>query len=219
VDYEASIIVAKPPEDPDEQNGMVTKSSCKTTPAVQSKQHLAANVKIGMRIPSVKVISQADARPWHFQELLRSNGTWRVVLFAGDIAIPERRREMFSLSECLAGSKSFLCRFTPPKAKYDSVIEVLTVHAGSRTDYTIFDFPEVLRPYDELDGWDYHKIFADNDSYHEGNGHLYENFGIDPRTGCVVVLRPDQYVSYVGPVDDYKSLDAFFASFMVEQIS
>jgi phenol 2-monooxygenase len=31
----------------------------------------------------------------------------------------------------------------------------------------------------------------------------------------VVVLRPDQYVSWLGDLEDVKELDAFFSGFMV----
>ncbi|KAF4982268.1 hypothetical protein FZEAL_2054 [Fusarium zealandicum] len=207
VDYERSSIVWKP-------------DSNSTTDEVNSAlgtQALASEVKIGMRIPSVKVLSQSDARPWHLQELLPSNGTWRVILFPGDIGLEQQQKRMDSLCDRMSDASSFLKRFTPPSARYDSTIEVLTVHASDRHDHDIFDFPQVLRPYDEVDGWDYDKIFADNPSYHEGHGRLYESFGISPDQGCVVVVRPDQYVSYVGELDDYESLDTFFSSFMIPQ--
>jgi hypothetical protein len=35
--------------------------------------------------------------------------------------------------------------------------------------------------------------------------------------GCAVVLRPDQYVSFVTEVDDYEGLGHFFSGFMTEQ--
>lgn len=54
-------------------------------------------------------------------------------------------------------------------------------------------------------------------SYHEGHGEAYKNYGVQPETGCAVILRPDQYVSWVGEFDDYESMDNFFAGFMVEQ--
>jgi phenol 2-monooxygenase len=65
-----------------------------------------------------------------------------------------------------------LQRYKPAGARYDSVNEVLTVHAASRHVVNIFDFPEVFRPYDEVDGWDYEKIFVDDLSYYEGLGKL-----------------------------------------------
>lgn len=213
MDYESSALVAKTAD--------VTKEAkpdpSKTDNTVNSNQSLASKVNVGMRIPSVKVLNQSDARPWHLHERLPSNGTWRLLLFVGDIKAESQKQKMLKLCEPLAGSKSFLNRFTPAGGRYDSVFEVLTVHAAPRTEVTIFDFPEVLRPYDKLEGWDYNKIFVDNESYHEGHGKIYETFGIDPQKGCAVVLRPDQYVSYVGELSDYESLDKFFSAFMIPQ--
>ena len=40
---------------------------------------------------------------------------------------------------------------------------------------------------------------------------------MDPAVGAAVILRPDQYVSWVGDFDDYESMDKFFAGFMIEQ--
>ncbi|KAG5804942.1 hypothetical protein H9Q74_010417 [Fusarium xylarioides] len=206
VDYGQSNIVAK-----------TTAGDSGLKDAAAKRQSLAPEVKIGMRMPSVKVLNQSDARPWHLQELLRSNGSWRLLVFPGDIDLDSQNKRMKSLCDKLSADTSFLKRFTPASARYDSVIEVITVHASKRQDREIFDFPEVLRPYHEVDGWDYNKIFVDDDSYHEGHGKLYKTFGIKPDEGCVVILRPDQYVSYVGEFDDYDSLDGFFSEFMIRQ--
>jgi phenol 2-monooxygenase len=74
----------------------------------------------------------------------------------------------------------------------------------------IFDFPEVFRQYDAVDGWDYWKIFVDDESYHEGHGQVYQNLQIDPE-GCAMIIRPDQHVSYVvGPMDSYENIDRSF---------
>ncbi len=168
-------------------------------------------------MPSFKVLNQSDARPSHFQELLRSNGTWRVVIFAGDLSNSRQMKRLVAIGRALGASDSFLCRYTPSGSRYDSIIQTLAVHYGRRQQPTIFDFPEVFRQYDEQDGWDYWKIFVDDQSYHEGHGQLYQNYGIDPQEGCTVVIHPDQYVSYVGPVDDYDAMDRFFSAFMIEQ--
>ena len=38
--------------------------------------------------------------------------------------------------------------------------------------------------------------------------------GIDRERGCMVVVRPDQYVAHVLPLDGYEQLAAFFDGFM-----
>jgi phenol 2-monooxygenase len=41
--------------------------------------------------------------------------------------------------------------------------------------------------------------------------------GIDRVAGCMVVVRPDQYVAQVLPLDGYKQLASFFDGFMLPQ--
>lgn len=183
-----------------------------------------------MRMPSFKVLNQADARPWHLQELLKSRGCWRILVFAGDIkaaSATAQKEKIDALGSKLGGADSFLKKYTPKDKRYDAVIEVLTIHASPRQSTTIFDFPIAFRPWDEREGWDYWKIFVDDVSYHEGHGRAYENYGIDKEKGCVVVVRPDGYVSTVLPLEvgdgngvgggTYSALEGFFRAFMVEQ--
>jgi phenol 2-monooxygenase len=205
------MIVAKEGEEVDEGDGKSI--SLESKHRVVSQQSLATGIELGKRIPSVKVLNQSDARPWHLQELLPSNGRWRVILFPGDISKPEQRKKLDAVGAAIDDKTSFLRRFTPAGSRYDTVFKIITVHNAKRETTTIFDFPEVLRPYDEIDGWDYNKIYVDVESYHEGHGKIYETFQISSE-GVAVIVRPDQYVSYVGPMEDADALTRFFANFM-----
>ena len=40
--------------------------------------------------------------------------------------------------------------------------------------------------------------------------------GIDRERGCMLVVRPDQYVAYVLPLDGFAPLAAFFDGFMLQ---
>ncbi|CEJ89837.1 Putative FAD binding domain protein [[Torrubiella] hemipterigena] len=212
VDYGASTIVAKAGESADQGDGTdVSVADAKNR--VVSDQNLSKSIAVGKRIPSVKILNQSDARPWHLQERLPSNGRWRVIVFPGDITDATQAAKLKAVGEALHGESSFLRQYTPEGGRYDDVFEVLAVHKAPRHSVTIFDFPEVFREYDETDGWDYNKIFVDDVSYHEGHGNIYEEFGIAP-TGCIVIARPDQYVSYIGSLDDPAAVTKFFSGFM-----
>jgi len=117
----------------------------------------------------------------------------------------------------LTSPSSFLSRFTPPGKPIDSVIEALLIHSGPRTSFDIFAFPEIFRPFSKRDGWDYMKIYVDDQSYHEGHGEAYKNYAVDPKEGCVVVLRPDQYVGFVGALEDVAEMGHYFSGFMMAQ--
>ncbi|KAK4898320.1 hypothetical protein LTR28_001625, partial [Elasticomyces elasticus] len=84
VNYGASVIVAKKGDAAEQGDGSDVAMKKKAL-QINSNQSLATNVKLGMRMPSFKVLNQSDARPSHFQELLKSNGRWRVIIFPGDI--------------------------------------------------------------------------------------------------------------------------------------
>jgi phenol 2-monooxygenase len=184
---------------------------------IVSKPHLATKIDIGKRMPSFKVLSHADARPWHLQELLKSNGRWRVIVFPGRLSEPSNMQRMQILGQQLEAPDSFIRRYTPPGQTIDSVIEVLTVHPGPRADVELLDIPNAFHPYHSDLGWDYWKVYVDDESYHEGHGQAYANYGIDPSRGASVIIRPDQYVSWIGEVTDYEEMSRFFSGFMIRQ--
>lgn len=180
------------------------------------KQKLATGLPVGMRFNSFKVLNQADARPWHFQERLKADGRFRVVLFAGDVLDPEQKKRVEAFCARLDAPEGFLRRVTPEGKKIDSVVEVLTIHSAKRTETELLrDFPDILHPLDEHTGWDYDKVFVDDESYHEGYGDAYKNYGVDHTRGCVVAVRPDQYVAWVGDLDDFDELEAYFEGCLV----
>lgn len=214
VDYGASLIVAKEGDALEQGDGTDVSQKQKSLRVV-GKQELASNIKIGMRMPSFKVLNQSDARPWHFQERLKSDGRWRVVVFAGDVSNATQMERVQALGSSLSSAKSFITRFTLPGKPLDSVIGAMLIHSAPRTSVDIFSFPEIFRPFDKRDGWDYMKIYVDDQSYHEGHGQAYQNYGIDPKEGCVVILRPDQYVGFVGSLEDVEEMDHYFSGFMI----
>ncbi len=59
---------------------------------------------------------------------------------------------------------------------------------------------------------DYEKMFCpDLKAGHD----IFAMRGIDRAKGCMVVVRPDQYVAHVLPLDAHAELAAFFDGFMV----
>jgi phenol 2-monooxygenase (NADPH) len=214
VDYGASLIVAKAGDLAQQGDGTNISALGEEKDRVVGKQHLSTNIKIGMRMPSFQILNQADARPSQFQELLKSNGRWRLVVFAGDLQDPRQWERITRFGATLADPSSFLSRYNKAGGTANSVIELLTLHSSPRTSIELLDLPDVFHPYSEREGWDYWKVFVDDQSYHEGHGHAYQKYGVDEKSGCVVVLRPDQYVSWIGEVEDLDEMERFFTGFM-----
>ena len=51
----------------------------------------------------------------------------------------------------------------------------------------------------------------------EGGKDIYSMRGIDRQAGCMVVVRPDQYVAQVLPLDVFRQLASYFNGFMLPQ--
>tara|TARA_B100000925_G_C21787309_1_gene378946 strand:- start:74 stop:439 length:366 start_codon:yes stop_codon:yes gene_type:complete len=115
---------------------------------------------------------------------------------------------MRKLADFLANDPgSPVLKHTPDGADIDSVIDLRAVfqvpHRGlERTDVHSFLTPTKGR----LGLKDYEKIFCVTD-----DNNIYEMRGIDKLDGCIVVVRPDQYVATVLPLTGQKELAAFFS--------
>jgi len=48
---------------------------------------------------------------------------------------------------------------------------------------------------------------------------IFDMRGIDRQQGCMVIVRPDQYVANVLPLTDSEALSAFFDGVLAEQTS
>ena len=72
--------------------------------------------------------------------------------------------------------------------------------------------PSLLRPKTgKLGLQDHEKVFCVD---HKGVGDIFDMRGINRDKGCMVVVRPDQYVSHVLPLDGYTELSAYFAAIL-----
>ncbi|OSS47497.1 hypothetical protein B5807_07372 [Epicoccum nigrum] len=204
VDYGTSMLVAKPGSSTDQGDG--TDVSSTHHEKVVGRQELATNIKLGMRFPSFKVLNQSDARPWEFQEKLRSDGRFRIIVFAGNVLNAQQQSRLKVFCQHLTSS-GFLAQHLHKN------IALLTCHAAKRTEVELLrDFPDVLHPFDSKLGWDYDSVYVDDVSYHEGFGDAYKNYGVNRESGCVVVTRPDQYVGYVDSLDEegYVGVEGYF---------
>ncbi|MCJ1358089.1 MAG: hypothetical protein MMC33_008087 [Icmadophila ericetorum] len=217
VDYGASMLVAKFGNSAEQGDGTEVDPKSNGIKKAVGKQELVGNIKLGMRFPSFQVINQSDACPWQFARFLRSDGRFRIILFAGNIAVQSQLERTEKLCDALASEDGFIQRFTPPGKKIDSVIEILTIHFGQRIEVELMQLPEILHPFDPSTGWDYEKVFVDDMSYHAGQGNAYENYGVDKGRGCVVIVRPDQYVGWIGELEDVADMDHYFSEIFLPQ--
>jgi phenol 2-monooxygenase len=179
-------------------------------------QDLAEGFAIGMRFHSAPVIRLADAKPIHLGHTVKADGRWRLFAFADaeDPAAPSSRLRM--LCEFLAEAPhSPVRRHTPTGADIDSVIDVRAIFQQGHRELEIEAMPALLLPRKGRYGLrDYEKMFCPDLKNHND---IFDLRGIARNSGCVVIVRPDQYVANVLPLDAHAELAAFFDRFMLEQ--
>lgn len=194
VDYGTSMLVAKPGSSTEQGDGTDVSSSL--SQKVIGRQELAQNVKLGMRFPNYRVLNQSDGRSWDFQQRLKSDGRFHLIVFAGNVLNKQQNARLSVFCQKLAASSLL----APHLYKN---INILTCHSSKWTEAELLrDFPDVLHPFSPKTGWDYDSVYADDAGYHEPFGEAYKNYGIDRESGCVVVTRPDQYVGYIDSLDE-----------------
>lgn len=126
-------------------------------------------------MPSALVLSHADSQPHELQRIFQSTGEWNLVIFGGNIVEEEQRQRVESVSAALSSPKSVVQRIKARRClkKHDSAIGSLSiylVHSALRTEVDIGNLPEIFRPPNADTGFDYDKVFVDNESYHVGGG-------------------------------------------------
>ena len=171
-------------------------------------QHLARGYTVGMRFHSAPVVRVADAKPVQLGHAARADGAWRLVAFADTST--QRFRALADF--LLTSAYSPLRRYTPVGADIDSVIDFRGVFQQAHRDIQLEALPAILMPRKGRFGLiDYEKAYAPD---LKKGADIFELRGIHRELGALVVVRPDQYVANVLPLDAHEALAAFFAGFM-----
>ncbi|KAL6229818.1 hypothetical protein BDW75DRAFT_249239 [Aspergillus navahoensis] len=188
------------------------------TQAEGSNQQAATNLKVGMRLQGVQVVRFCDAKVMKSVNALPSDGRWRIIVFPGDIRQQLASTKLNQLGTYLFSDHGPIQKYLPPGAGIDSLIEVIVILSGERLEIQQEQIPDAFWPATgKYRMRDLHKIYIDDESYHNGHGHAYEFYGIDPGQGAVAIVRPDQYVSKVLDMENYEGIGTFFEGFLQEK--
>jgi phenol 2-monooxygenase (NADPH) len=82
-------------------------------------------LQLGARFASFQVVCQSDAVPRQLGEMLISNGSWRLIVFAGDVTKPASMERLRVLSNNLAAPGTVLRRWIrTPAIRHDDQDDV-----------------------------------------------------------------------------------------------
>jgi phenol 2-monooxygenase len=188
--------------------GVATKYAPSMITAEPLFEHLAEGFPVGMRFHSAPAVRLADAKRVHLGHVARADGAWRLYVFAD-----RNNSHVTELCEFLESDASPITRFTPAGADPDSVIDVRAVFQQGHRDLAVDAMPSVLLPRKGTFGLvDYEKMFCPDPQA----GDIFDLRGVNRETGCIVVVRPDQYVAHVLPLHGHEALTDFFTGVLVD---
>ena len=174
-------------------------------------QHLATGFPVGKRFKSAEVIRRADNRWQHLGHSHDADGRWRIYVFTDPSAPALNGTPTADFAQWWAHDPtSPRARFTPAGDDDDAVFDTKVIY---QQDYTLVepgDVPDAFKPvkipYQLVD---LNQIFA------AGHGRdIFRERGISP-DGAIVIVRPDQYIAAVLPLNARDELDAFFNANML----
>jgi hypothetical protein len=159
------------------------------------------------------VVRMSDAKPLHLGHTVRADGRWRFFAFADTAAPTDRASRLWALCEYLQrSSDSPVRRYTPRGSDIDSVIEVIAICQQAHGDLSVEGLPSLLMPRKGRYGLiDYEKLYCPDIKH---GADVFDLRGVHRKRGALVVVRPDQYVAHVLPLDEHDELAAFFSGFM-----
>ncbi len=190
--------------------GVATRYGPSMITAEPTHQHLAEGFPVGMRFHSAPVVRLADALPLQLGHVARADGAWRLYVFAdrADPASPGSRARQ--LCDELGPT---LARYTPPGADPDSVIDVRAVFQQGHRDLAVETLPAVLVPRKGRFGLvDHEKAFCPDPRAAD----VFDLRGIDRDAGCMVLVRPDQHVAAVLPLEEHRALADFLSGVLLD---
>lgn len=177
-------------------------------------QALASGQEIGRRFHSAPVVRVADAMQMQLGHVAEADARWRIYAFAGKADSATPGSAIHKLADWLeTHPDSPIVKHTRPGEDIDAVIDVRAVFQQTFDQLAYEHMPSLLKPKTgKLGLQDHEKVFCVD---HKGLGDIYDMRGIHRDRGCMVVVRPDQYVAHVLPLDAYQELAAFFAGILL----
>ena len=131
----------------------------------------------------------------------------------GDVDAPAPGSRLTQVCDRLATDPaSPVVRYTPDGSDVDARFDVRAVLQWSHHAVEPGDLPELLRPrVGRLGLVDREKVFCPD---LDAGPDVFDLRGVDRSCGAMVVVRPDQHVAQVLPLDAFDAVAAFFDSFL-----
>lgn len=190
-------------------SGFMTQYTASMITGTDAHQDLAAGFPIGKRFKSAEVVRVGDGNVVHLGHHAKADGRWRVYAF-GD-------RDGSALAAWASAAAPVFARFTPADADADAVFDVKAVYQQPYEGLEVTTAPALFQPKTgPLGLTDWEKVYAAGPSKWTDTD-IFAARELS-RDGVVVVVRPDQYVATVLPLDAVDELEDFVAGALLPAV-
>lgn len=174
-------------------------------------QALATGFPVGKRFRSARVHRRENAYARHLGHEAYADGRYRLYVFADPAHPAAADSKVRALSDFLTSDASSpLVKHRREGADINAVIDPVVVYQQTYTDFEVTDVPAVFRPLvgkHQVEYWEnIYCTLADEN--------IFDERGLS-REGVMVVVRPDQYVAAILPLDDHAGLAAYFDGVLI----
>ncbi|APT93525.1 phenol 2-monooxygenase [Corynebacterium phocae] len=221
-DREWSTLMATPPEELEDPSilekyyveaeefaaGMMTQYDQNMIVDSAEHQHLAKGFPVGKRFKSYEVLRRCDAFVQHLGHQHFADGRYRIYAFA-DSALPNQQSALTAWAEAMG---PLVEKYTPEHGDPNDWLDIKVIYQQTNHhDYEVLDAPRLFRPFNGelcVPNWEnvYNALPAEKDIF---------NAREISRDGAVVIVRPDQYVGAVLPLNDPAAVEAYFTKNLV----
>jgi phenol 2-monooxygenase (NADPH) len=177
-----------------------------------ASQALAEGFPVGMRFHSAPVVRLADGKPIELGHVARADGAWRLYIFADPTDPRDPTSEARTLCDTLESEVAPFARMVPDEDP-DAVLDIRAIFQQSSHELDIMSVPSILRPHKGRFGLvDYEKAYCPDPDSED----IFDLRAVNRRTGCMVLVRPDQFVAHVLPLHEPDGLIEFLSCVLAE---
>ncbi|MCH8571466.1 FAD-binding monooxygenase [Nesterenkonia sp. AY15] len=191
--------------------GFMTEYTPSLVTGEATHQQLATGYPVGKRFKSALASRVCDGNPLQLGHLATADGRWRIYVFADAPAAGEPSALADWAHWLHTDPGSPVLRHTPRGEDEDTLFDIKVIYQQPHDQFDVTHAPRAFLPTVGPFGLTARDRIFGTHPEHD----IFSERGIS-RDGCVVVVRPDQYVAHVLPLTDTAALAEFFAPIFLE---
>lgn len=188
--------------------GMLTTYEPNLLTTDDSYQHLAKGFPIGRRFKSHLAMRRCDAHDLHIGHEHVADGRYRIYVFADKASPTDPNSTVPAWADAV--QENVVRRYTPIDADDNAIFDIKVIYQQEHGTFETFDAPDLFYPKMGT----FNLTLLDNVWAALPDNDIFTAREIS-RDGAVVIVRPDQYVGAVLPLDRPDLVADYFAGLLL----